>query len=95
MSPGSALIFLGSSFHGAGHNAVPNSIRIMHSLFFIRGYFRTEENQFLTVPHSKIRKMSPKMLQLLGYVKPTTELGIVENISPHEDLEGIRFKAMQ
>ncbi|KZF24970.1 phytanoyl-CoA dioxygenase [Xylona heveae TC161] len=95
MSAGSALIFLASAFHGGGHNSVPNSVRTMHSLFFVRGTLRTEENQFLAIPRSKVMKMSPKMLELLGYTKPTSALGIVENISPHEDLEGIWAKVMQ
>ncbi|CAG8909172.1 unnamed protein product [Penicillium egyptiacum] len=95
MSAGSALVFLGSAFHGGGHNSVPNSVRTMHSLFFIRRHLRTEENQFFAVPHSKVRRMSPKMLKLLGYTKPTTELGIVENISPHEDLESTWARAMK
>ncbi|KAH8812566.1 phytanoyl-CoA dioxygenase [Xylogone sp. PMI_703] len=95
MAPGSALIFLASCYHGGGANTIPNSIRTMYSLFFIRGTLRTEENQFLAIPRSKVLQMSPKMLELLGYTKPTTALGIVENISPHEDLEGIWEKAMQ
>lgn len=95
MSSGSALIFLASCYHGGGHNAVPNFIRTMHSFFFIRGTLRTEENQFLAVPRSKILQMSPKMLELLGYKKPTIPLGTVEGISPHDDLEGIWKAAMQ
>ena len=39
--------------------------------------------------------MSPKMLDLLGYRKPTTALGIVNNISPDEDVDGIWEEAMQ
>lgn len=95
MSAGSALIFLASAYHGGGHNSVPDSFRTMHSLFFIRGTLRTEENQFLAIPRSKVREMSPKMLELLGYKKPTTVLGIVDNISPHEDVDGIWERAMQ
>lgn len=95
MSPGSALIFMGSSYHGGGHNSVPDSIRTMYSLFFTRGTLRTEENQFLAIPRSKVREMSPKMLDLLGYRKPTTALGIVNNISPDEDVDGIWEEAMQ
>lgn len=95
MSPGSALIFMGSSYHGGGHNSVPDSIRTMYSLFFTRGTLRTEENQFLAIPRSKVREMSPKMLDLLGYRKPTTALGIVNNISPDEDIDGIWAEAMQ
>ncbi|KAF9886454.1 hypothetical protein FE257_011486 [Aspergillus nanangensis] len=95
MAPGSALIFLSASYHGGGHNSVPGSIRTMHSLFFVRGHLRTEENQFLAVPRSRVREMSPKMLDLLGYKKPTTALGIVENISPDEDVNGIWEMAVQ
>ncbi|KAJ5408438.1 phytanoyl-CoA dioxygenase [Penicillium cosmopolitanum] len=89
MKAGSALIFLGSAFHGGGHNSVPDSIRTMYSLFFVRGIYRTEENQFLTVPRSKLLKMSPKMLQLLGYTKPSMAIGLVDNRSPDEDVDGI------
>lgn len=67
----------------------------MHSLFFIRGHLRTEENQFLAIPRSKVREMSPKMLELLGYKKPTTALGIVDNMSPDEDVDGIWERAVQ
>lgn len=95
MSAGSALIFLSSAYHGGGHNGVPGSVRTMHSLFFTRGTLRTEENQFLTVPRSKVLKMNPKMLSLLGYKRPSTLLGVVDNRSPHEDLEGIWERVMQ
>lgn len=95
MSPGSALIFLASAYHGGGHNPVPGSVRTMHGLFFCRGNLRTEENQFLAIPRSKVREMSPKMLELLGYKKPTTALGIVDNMSPDEDVDGIWERAMQ
>ncbi|KAH8433306.1 phytanoyl-CoA dioxygenase family protein [Aspergillus melleus] len=95
MSPGSALIFLASTYHGGGHNSIPGSIRTIYSLFFVRGALRTEENQFLAVPRSKVCRMSPKMLELLGYKKPTTALGIVDNISPDEDVAGIWEMAVQ
>lgn len=74
---------------------MPDSVRTMHSLFFIRGHLRTEENQFLAIPRSKVREMSPKMLELLGYKKPTTALGIVDNRSPDEDVDGIWERAVQ
>ncbi|RAL12601.1 phytanoyl-CoA dioxygenase family protein [Aspergillus homomorphus CBS 101889] len=95
MSPGSALIFLGAAFHGGGHNSVPGSVRTMHSFFFIRGTYRTEENQFLAIPRSRVLQMSPKMLELLGYKKPTTSLGIADNISPDEDVAGIWERIVQ
>ncbi|KIW03325.1 uncharacterized protein PV09_05537 [Verruconis gallopava] len=89
MEPGSALIFLASCYHGGGTNQVPGEVRKIHGLFFCRGNLRTEENQFLAIPRSKVLKMSPKMLSLLGYKKPTTVLGIVENHDPSLDLEAV------
>ena len=93
MDPGSALIFLASCYHGGGHNSIPDSVRKMHGLFFVRGTMRTEENQFLAIPRSKVLGMSDKMLSLLGYKKPSTVLGIVENMDPASDLQGALERA--
>lgn len=93
MSPGSALIFLASCYHGGGYNSVPGEVRKVHGLFFVRGTLRTEENQFLAIPRSKLWTMSDKMLSLLGYKKPSTVLGIVENEDPVRNLVGALAKA--
>ena len=86
MEPGSAFVFLGTVYHGAGHNTVPDQVRKLYGLFFIPGTLRPEENQFLAVPRSKVLGMSEKMLSLLGYKKPDTWLGIVNNGDPAENL---------
>lgn len=93
MQPGDALVFLASCYHGGGANLVPGAVRKVHGLFFVRGTLRTEENQFLAVPRSKVLGMSPKMLSLLGYTKPTTALGIVDNEDAVKDLEGVLERA--
>jgi ectoine hydroxylase-related dioxygenase (phytanoyl-CoA dioxygenase family) len=93
MKPGSALVFLASCYHGGGHNSIPNEVRKIHGLFFVRGTLRTEENQFLAVPRSKLLTMSDKMLSLLGYKKPTTVLGIVENEDPALNLPAVLLMA--
>jgi ectoine hydroxylase-related dioxygenase (phytanoyl-CoA dioxygenase family) len=95
MDPGSVLIFLASCYHGGGHNSVKGEVRKVHGLFFIRGTLRTEENQFLAVPRSKAIKMSDKMLSLLGYKKPTTVLGIVENEDPMANLKAVLDRASE
>jgi len=89
MERGSALIFMGSAYHGGGHNSVPNMHRVVHGLFFVRGTLRTEENQFLAVPHSKVLQMTPTMQNLLGYKKPDSALGLVDNRDPSTDLAGV------
>ena len=86
MKPGSALVFQAACWHGAGHNSVPGFTRVLHSLFFCRGTMRTQENQFLAIPRSKVLKMTPKMLNLLGYKQPAAALGMVENGDPMLDL---------
>lgn len=95
MDPGSVLIFLASCYHGGGHNSVRGEVRKVHGLFFVRGTMRTEENQFLAIPRSKALKMSDGMLSLLGYKKPTTVLGIVDNEDPVINLEAVLSKANQ
>ncbi|KIW14605.1 hypothetical protein PV08_07389 [Exophiala spinifera] len=95
MEPGSALIFLASCYHGGGHNSTKDEVRRVHGLFFVRGTMRTEENQFLAVPRSKVLTMSDKMLSLLGYKKPTSALGIVENEDPASNLRTFLDMASQ
>ena len=86
MEPGSAFVFLGTVYHGAGHNSIPDQVRKVYGLFFIPGTLRPEENQFLAIPRSKVLEMSDKMLSLLGYKKPDTWLGIVNNGDPADNL---------
>ncbi|GAW19807.1 hypothetical protein ANO14919_092980 [Xylariales sp. No.14919] len=89
MEPGSALVFFGTVYHGGGHNSVPGQVRKLYGLFFIQGTLRPEENQFLSIPRSKVLSMSDKMLSLLGYKKPETWLGIVNNGDPAENLQEV------
>ncbi|USP76412.1 SwnH1 [Curvularia clavata] len=86
MDPGDVFVFLGSVYHGAGHNSIANQVRKLYGLFFIPGTLRPEENQFLAIPRSKVLGMSEKMLSLLGYKTPGTWLGIVNNGDPADDL---------
>lgn len=86
MEPGEAFVFLGTVYHGAGHNSVVGQVRKLYGLFFIPGTLRPEENQFLAIPRSKVLGMSDKMLSLLGYKIPETWLGIVNNGDPAENL---------
>jgi len=89
MEPGSAFVFLGTVYHGAGHNSVVDQVRKLYGLFFVPGTHRTEENQFLAIPRSKVLGMSDDMLSLLGYKTPGTYLGIVNNSDPAENLREI------
>jgi ectoine hydroxylase-related dioxygenase (phytanoyl-CoA dioxygenase family) len=89
MDPGSGLIFLASCYHGGGSNIIRDEVRKIHALFFVRGTLRTEENQFLAIPRSRVLTMGTNMLSLLGYKKPSTVLGIVENQDPALNLQAV------
>lgn len=90
MERGSAFVFLSNVAHGAGYNTVPGEVRKIMNLVFCRGTMRTEENQFLCNPRSKVMKMSPKLQTLLGFKKPPGNwLGMVENEDPTKDLAAV------
>ncbi|KAK5542961.1 hypothetical protein LTR46_012101, partial [Exophiala xenobiotica] len=79
MDTGSAFLYLGSSYHASGQNSVPDSMRKLHGLYFIKGTLRPEENQFLAAPWKVALTMSDRLLSLLGYKQPPVPLGIVDD----------------
>jgi ectoine hydroxylase-related dioxygenase (phytanoyl-CoA dioxygenase family) len=94
MDKGDAFIFLSTVAHGAGYNTT-NDVRKIYNIVFVRGTKRTEENMALCTPRSKVMKMSPKMLSLLGFKKPARNwLGMVENEDPAKDLAGVYEKML-
>lgn len=66
MAPGSAVIYLGSTLHGAGSNKTDKVRRGMHTSFCL-GWLRTEENSYLSVPLERVRKMPRRAQELLGF----------------------------
>ena len=54
---------------------------------------RTQENQFLAIPRSKVLGMSAEMQSLLGYKQPTAALGMFKNGDPMDDLVGMIERA--
>jgi ectoine hydroxylase-related dioxygenase (phytanoyl-CoA dioxygenase family) len=66
MAPGSAVIYLGSILHAAGPNATDKPRRGMHTSFCL-GWLRTEENNYLSTPIERVRKMPRRAQELLGF----------------------------
>lgn len=87
MAPGSAVIYLGSTLHGAGANTTAKVRRGMHTSFCL-GWLRTEENSYLSAPMERVRHMPRRAQQLLGYgvhdgiAKGEGFLGAVDNGVP-------------
>jgi len=81
MAPGSALVFLGSTLHGAGANRtdqVRRGIVIGYSLGWLKPY----ENQWLAYPPPVARRFSPELAALVGYRQHRPNLGNYEGQCP-------------
>ncbi|MFD4407764.1 phytanoyl-CoA dioxygenase family protein [Nocardia sp. NPDC058499] len=77
MAAGSALIFIGSTFHGGGTNTTDKP-RLGLTMSLDLGYLRQEENQYLTIPVDEARALPEDIQRLLGYDGCPPGLGYVE-----------------
>jgi ectoine hydroxylase-related dioxygenase (phytanoyl-CoA dioxygenase family) len=67
MPAGSAVIYLGSTIHGAGANSTSEEWRPGLHISYTLGWLRTEENNYLAVPPAVARKLPRKSQEVLGY----------------------------
>jgi ectoine hydroxylase-related dioxygenase (phytanoyl-CoA dioxygenase family) len=81
VSPGDALVFLGSTLHGGGGNisAAPRrGIVVSYCL----GWLKPFELQWLVYPPQVARHFSPELAALVGYAQHRPNLGNVEGQCP-------------
>ena len=81
LEPGSALLFLGSTLHGAGGNA-SSDIRRGAIVSYCLGWLKPYENQWLAYPPSVARGFSPELAALVGYAQHRPNLGNFEGQFP-------------
>jgi len=67
MAPGAAVIYLGSTIHGAGANTTADRRRRGMHVSYVVGWLRTEENQYLSVPVDVVRTLPRRAQELLGW----------------------------
>ncbi len=67
MPKGSALFFLGSTWHGGGGNR-SNAPRLGLINSYCLGWLRPEVNQYLTTPPEIAARYGPRLRALLGYM---------------------------
>lgn len=81
MAPGSALLFLGSTLHGAGGN---KSAEVRRGLIvsYCLGWLKPYENQWLAYPPDIARDFSPELAALVGYRQHRPNLGNFEGQCP-------------
>jgi hypothetical protein len=87
MAPGSALLFLGSTLHGAGGNLtarVRRGLVVGYSLGWLKPY----ENPWLSYPPDIARTFPPELAALIGYRQHRPNLGNFEGQCPSVLLNG-------
>jgi ectoine hydroxylase-related dioxygenase (phytanoyl-CoA dioxygenase family) len=81
VSPGDALIFLGSTLHGGGGN-VGGAPRRGIVVSYCLGWLKPFELQWLVYPPQVARAFSPELAALVGYAQHRPNLGNVEGQCP-------------
>jgi ectoine hydroxylase-related dioxygenase (phytanoyl-CoA dioxygenase family) len=66
MPAGSAVVYLGSTFHGGGAHRGTEPRRGVH-LSYTLGWLRTEENNYLAVPPDQAQHLPRRCQEVLGY----------------------------
>lgn len=86
MPSGSVMIYLGSTFHGAGRNTT-DTPRTGLILGYSLGWLRQEENQYLAVPPDVAKDLPRPVQELIGYAVHPPFLGWVDMKDPRSVLE--------
>jgi hypothetical protein len=98
MTKGSALIWLGSTYHGGGANVTADGFRTGLTMAYDLGNVRSEENHLLTLPLETWRSLPKRLQVLLGWTRAYDYLGYVEidghMADPNELLTHPEYTAM-
>jgi len=85
MSPGSALFYLGSLWHGGGANDTGQP-RLGVILEYAAGWLRQQENHCLAVPRDVVAELPERLQELLGYNIYPPFVGYVDGSHPRKVL---------
>jgi ectoine hydroxylase-related dioxygenase (phytanoyl-CoA dioxygenase family) len=80
-SPGDAILFLGSTLHGAGANR-SEGVREAVVASYCLGWLKPYENQWLAYPPAIASAFDPGLAGLIGYRQHRPNLGNYEGVCP-------------
>ena len=82
MPAGSVMIMDSQLWHCGGPNSTDDEWRLGLNVQYVRGFFRTQQNQYLSVPHDQVREYPPRLRELLGFELYRGIMGHVDGQSP-------------
>jgi len=82
MPAGSVLVMDSQLWHCGGPNTTADEWRLGLNVQYVRGFFRTQQNQYLSVPAEKIAGYPKRLRELLGYELYRGLMGHVDGQSP-------------
>jgi ectoine hydroxylase-related dioxygenase (phytanoyl-CoA dioxygenase family) len=85
ISPGSAMFYLGSLWHGGGANDTGKP-RLGVILEYAAGWLRQQENHYLAVPRETVAGLPDRLQELLGYNIYPPFVGYVDGSHPRKVL---------
>lgn len=86
-NPGDAIVFLGSTLHGAGSND-SSGVRRGIIVSYCLGWLKPYENQWLAYPPEIARTFPPELAALAGYAQHRPNLGNFEGRCPSVLFDG-------
>ncbi|KAF4976230.1 hypothetical protein FZEAL_7068 [Fusarium zealandicum] len=86
MPRGSIVFFLGTLWHGGGHNQ-SDADRQALTVQYCQPWIRPIENQFLGVDWEKLQEIPKQIVDLMGYQVGSPFIGFVDGASPTKAVE--------
>ena len=82
MPAGSVLVMDSQLWHCGGPNTTTDDWRLGVNVQYVRGFFRTQQNQYLSIPHEQLPSYSQRLRELLGFELYRGIMGHVDGVSP-------------
>ncbi len=82
MPAGSVMIMDSQLWHCGGPNTTTDDWRLGLNVQYVRGFFRTQQNQYLSIPHEQLRSYPKRLRELLGFELYRGIMGHVDGASP-------------
>ncbi|PYH84395.1 phytanoyl-CoA dioxygenase family protein [Aspergillus uvarum CBS 121591] len=86
-------VMLGGLYHAGGANVSATDRRIVHGMFFSRGFLRQEENVYLANAPEEVLSWSPAAQRVMGYGLSSPNIGFVGFQTPVQYLRGEAVEA--